>query len=100
VRLPRELYEQARSAVKQAGTASSINDFLIEALQEKLRQLREREIDRAFAEMGKDEEYQNEAVSLARSFAHSDWEAYKNSSARAAHDERPRKKGGSKTAKR
>lgn len=100
VRLPKDLYEQARTAVKEAGAASSINDFLVEAVQEKLRQLREREIDRAFAEMAYDEEYRNEAVALTRSFERSDWEAYRAATASASANERPRKKSSAKTSPR
>ena len=100
VRLPKELYEQARTAVKQSGAASSINDFFIEALREKLCELREQEIDRAFAAMGNDQEYQTESVALARSFAESDWEAYKAANPSVASDERRRKKNASKTPSR
>ena len=38
------------------------------------------EIDAAFAEMATDDEYLRESLSLAREFARSDWEAYKESS--------------------
>ncbi len=100
VRLPRDLYEQARTAVKEAGAASSINDFMVEAIEEKLRQLREKEIDRAFAEMARDEEYQRDAVGLARSFAHSDWEAYQAGNPSGENDEPTRKKKSSKTSSR
>ena len=100
VRLPKDLYEQARTAVKEAGAASSINDFLIEAVQEKLQQLREQEIDNAFAEMGHDKEYRNEAVALTRSFEKSDWEAYRAANASASANERPRKKSPAKTSTR
>ena len=44
VRLPRGLYEQARTAVRKPGVASSLNDFLIEAIEAKLHQLREQEM--------------------------------------------------------
>lgn len=100
VRLPRDLYEQARTAVRKTGIASSLNDFLIEAVEEKLRQMKEQEIDQAFAEMGNDEEYQREAISLARSFEQSDWEAYKVANASALTNERSRKKRSPKTASR
>src|ERR1043165_1209951 len=88
VRLPKDLYEQARNAVKEAGAASSINDFMVEAIEEKLRQLREQEIDRAFVAMGTDGEYQRDAVALAKSFAKSDWEAYQAGSPSGKTDER------------
>jgi Arc/MetJ-type ribon-helix-helix transcriptional regulator len=100
VRLPKDLYEQARSAVKEAGAASSINDFMVEAIEEKLRQLREQEIDRAFADMGSDEEYQKDSISLAESFARSDWEAYQSANASGAKNERSRKKTTTKTSPR
>lgn len=100
IRLPRDLYEQARTAVKEAGVASSLNDFLIAALQGKLRELREEEIDRAFAEMSSDERYQEEAVALARSFANSDWEAYQAGNAVGRKNAAIRKKNPSKTSTR
>jgi hypothetical protein len=76
VRLPKKVYEQARAAVKESKAASSINDFLVEAVEERLRQLREKEIDDAFAAMAQDPDYQRDAVELARSFEKSDWEAH------------------------
>lgn len=100
VRLPKELYEQARTAVKEAGAASSINDFMVEAVEEKLRQLREQEIDRAFAEMRSDQDYQRDAVDLARSFARSDWEAFRSVNAVDTKHERSRKKSSTKTSPR
>ena len=100
VRMPRDLYEQARTAAKKIGAASSLNDFLIEAVEEKLRQLKEQEIDLAFAEMGKDEDYQREAITLTQSFEKSDWEAYKVANASAFTNEHPRKKRSPKPASR
>jgi hypothetical protein len=76
VRLPKRVYEQARAAVKESKVASSINDFLVEAVEERLRQLREKEIDDAFAAMAQDPDYQRDAVAMARSFETSDWEAH------------------------
>ena len=99
VRLPRVLYEEARTAVRQAGAAASMNDFLVEAVEEKLRQIREQEIDEAFAEMGQDKQYQAEALALTRSFESSDWEAYQIANATANND-RPRKKRSSKSTTR
>lgn len=100
IRIPKDLYEEARTAVKEAGAASSINDFLVEAVEEKLRVLREQEIDKAFAEMGADKEYQQQAVALTRSFEKSDWEAYKSANVSPTRDERSRKKSSSKTSSR
>jgi Arc/MetJ-type ribon-helix-helix transcriptional regulator len=81
VRLPKDLYEQARTAVRDTGVASSINDFLVAAVAEKLQLLREQEIDAAFAEMARDPEYQKSAIEMAKSFERSDWEAYQVSEA-------------------
>lgn len=100
IRLPRELYEQARTAVGKAGAAASLNDFLIEAVEEKLRQLKEGEIDEAFAGMGRDTEYQTEALALARSFEKSDWEAYRVANAATENNERSRKKRKTKSPTR
>ncbi|HZR66195.1 MAG TPA: hypothetical protein VFA85_13660 [Terriglobales bacterium] len=99
VRLPRDLYEQARTAVQQSGIAASMNDFLVEAVEEKLRQIKEQEIDQAFAEMGRDEQYQAEALALTRSFEKSDWEAYQVGNATVIN-ERSRKKRSSKATPR
>ena len=90
IRLPKDLYEQARTAVKEAGAASSMNDFLVAAVEEKLQQLREEEIDAAFAEMAHDPEYQNSAIEMVKSFERSDWEAYQVSEA-AQNAHRPTK---------
>jgi Arc/MetJ-type ribon-helix-helix transcriptional regulator len=100
VRLPRGLYEQARTAVKKGGVASSLNDFLIAALEEKLREMKEQELDEAFAQMGKDEEYQREAIALARSFEKSDWEAYKVANASNLTNGSSAKKRSPKSASR
>jgi hypothetical protein len=82
VRLPKGVYEQAKAVVKRGSAeASSINDFLVEAVQDKLRQLREKEIDAAFAGMADDSEYRQSAIEMAQSFEKSDWEAYQASEA-------------------
>ena len=100
VRLPYDLYEQVRTAAKKTGAACSLNDFLIAAVAEKLRQMKEQEFDQAFAEMGKDAEYQRESIALARSFEKSDWEAYKVANASILTNEPSRKKRSSKSASR
>lgn len=87
-------------AVKDGGAASSINDFLVEAVQDKLQQLREQEIDTAFAAMGSDEEYQKEAVALARSFEQSDWGAYQALDEGTNTHARSRKKSAPKASSR
>ena len=100
VRLPKVLYEQARKAVKDAGVAASLNEFLVEAVAEKLRRFRNLQIDAAFAGMAEDESYRHEAIALAGAFEQSDWEAYQSPAFAVDTHERPRsKKKSAKTAK-
>jgi hypothetical protein len=75
VRLPRRVYERAKTAVEQSAAASSFNDFVVQAIEHKLQQLTEAEIDAAFAHMAEDLDYQRHAVGLAKEFEKSDWEA-------------------------
>ena len=75
VRLPKRVYDLAKTAVKQSEAASSFNDFVVQAIEQKLQQLTESEIDAAFAHMAGDPAYQHDAVALAEQFARSDWDA-------------------------
>lgn len=101
IRLPKMLYEQARKAVNEAGIAASLNEFLVEAVAEKLRQFRDRQIDAAFAEMANDQSYRHEAKALAGSFELSDWEAYRSHGlSQDAHEPSRSKKKSAKTTKR
>jgi Arc/MetJ-type ribon-helix-helix transcriptional regulator len=74
VRVPRHIYEQARSAIER-GQASSFNEFIVQAIEEKVRRLTEAEIDAAFSQMASDTDYQRDAVAMATEFEKSDWEA-------------------------
>ncbi len=74
VRLPRHVYERAKTVALQS-QASSFNEFVVQAIEEKVRRLREAEIDAAFAQMANDDEYQCSSIALAREFEKSDWEA-------------------------
>ena len=101
IRLPKFLYEQARKAVTEAGVAASLNEFLVDAVAERLRQFRNRQIDAAFAGMAEDEAYRQEATALAGSFELSDWEAYRFPGLGAdAHEPSRSKKKSAKTTKR
>ena len=85
----------------EAGIAPSLNEFLVDAVAEKLRQFRERQIDAAFAGMAEDESYRQEAAALAGSFERSDWEAYQaHGLGGEAHDASRSKKKSAKTTKR
>ena len=79
VRLPRPIYEQAKSIVTKekigTGTSISLNDFIVTAIKAYLKVYKRRQIDAAFAGMAEDADYQKEASLLAEEFEHSDWEA-------------------------
>lgn len=77
VRLPRHVYEQAKTVVLQS-QASSFNEFVVQAIEEKVRRLTEAEIDAAFAQMATDEDYQRGSIALASEFEKSDWEAFRS----------------------
>jgi hypothetical protein len=74
VRLPRQVYERAKRVVEKSETASSFNDFVVRAIEEKLHHLSETEIDAAFGQMADDPDYQRDSIALAREFEKSDWE--------------------------
>jgi len=74
VRLPRHVYERAKTVVVQS-QASSFNEFVVQAIEEKVRRLTEAEIDAAFAQMAHDTDYERTSIALAQEFAKSDWEA-------------------------
>ncbi len=75
VRLPKQVYERARQVVEKSETASSFNEFVVRAIEEKLHHLSESEIDAAFGQMADDPNYQHDSVAMAQEFEKSDWEA-------------------------
>ena len=75
VRLPRRVYELAKTAVEKSDAASSFNDFVVQAIEQKLEQLTEAEIDAAFTHMADDFDYQHDAIALTQEFEKSDWGA-------------------------
>jgi hypothetical protein len=78
IRMPAALYSQARMAVDEGlEEIPSINDFVVKAVKEKLRRIREAKIDAAFSRMGSDEKYLRATAEVSRDFADSDWEAFK-----------------------
>ena len=74
VRVPRHVYEQARTVIER-GQASSFNEFVVQAIAEKVHRLTEAEIDAAFSQMASDSDYQRNAIAMATEFEKSDWEA-------------------------
>jgi hypothetical protein len=86
VRMPRQVFEQAKTVVGRA-QAASFNEFVIQAVEEKLRRMSEAEIDEAFAHMAHDADYRRDSVALTREFEKSDWEALQSPTAeRSAQD--------------
>jgi hypothetical protein len=75
VRLPRNVYERVKVVVVKS-QASSFNEFVVQAIEEKVRRMTEAEIDAAFAQMASDSDYQREAIALSSDFEKSDWEAF------------------------
>ena len=77
VRLPRQVYERAKTVVMRS-QASSFNEFVVQAIEEKVRRLTEAEIDAAFGQMAHDVDFQSSSIALASEFERSDWEAFKS----------------------
>lgn len=65
--LPRDLIERADLAVKE-GFAKSRNQFVAKAVAELLAAVETEKIDRAFAGMEEDVEYQKEALLIEKEF--------------------------------
>ena len=79
VRLPRRLYEEARRALEKGDTeANSLNDLLVQSLEERLKQLRRQFIDAEFAEMKNDTQYHRESAAMAQQFASNDRETLRS----------------------
>ena len=76
LRMPQHIYERAKSALGRSSD-TSFNEFVLEAIEEKLHRLSEAEIDAAFAQMAEDRDHQEDSVKQAREFEKSDWEALK-----------------------
>ncbi len=74
ITIPDSLAEQVDLLV-QAGTTKSRNQFIVEALEDKVKQMKDIQLDAEFAEMATDAEYQQEALEIEREFALSDYEA-------------------------
>lgn len=73
--MPRPLYERAKM-VSARFQAASFNEFVVQAIEEKVQRLTEAEIDGAFAQMADDPNYQSSSISLAKQFEMSDWNAF------------------------
>jgi hypothetical protein len=84
VRVPRHIYDRAKTVIERF-KVSSFNEFVVQAIEEKVHRLTEAEIDAAFAQMAHDENYQRSSLKLANEFLKSDWEAFNSG---ATHEPR------------
>ena len=71
------MYERIKTVVVQS-EASSFNEFVLQAIEEKVRRLTEAKIDSAFAQMANDEDYKRASIAMVDEFAQSDWEVFKS----------------------
>lgn len=75
VRIPKALCEEASVFIGEQADACTLNELVVESLREKLRKLREKSIDEAFAGMATDARYQQVAQQIANEFESSDFHA-------------------------
>lgn len=80
VRVPRHVYQQAKTVIDRSQGAS-FNEFVVQAIEEKVLRLTEAEIDAAFAQMSQDPDYKHDSVALAQEFEKSDWQAFESTGA-------------------
>jgi hypothetical protein len=76
VRMPKVVYEEAKTIVQRREEVSSVNEFIVEAVKDKLREISEAEIDAAFVLMASDPDYTRDAIAMTREFEKSDWDAF------------------------
>lgn len=76
IRLPRSVYEKAKSLVdERVIDVGTFNELVVAALLAYIKAARRKQIDRAFAAMAEDTDYQKEAQMIAIDFEEADWEA-------------------------
>ena len=98
VRVPRHVYEQAKTAMERS-QRSSFNEFVVQAIEEKVRRLTEAEIDAAFAQMAEDPAYQRDSVAMTQEFEKSDWEAFEPGTSTGRGKVHPRSRPNARTSK-
>ncbi|OFW00710.1 MAG: hypothetical protein A3G20_02420 [Acidobacteria bacterium RIFCSPLOWO2_12_FULL_59_11] len=77
LRLPRPIYEQAKSIVEERlVNVASFNDLVVAALLAYIKRVKRRQIDLAFRAMAEDTDFQKEASLISAEFEESDWEAF------------------------
>jgi predicted DNA-binding protein len=92
LRLPRAVYERAKTAAKDSGISSSFNEFVVRAIEDKLQELSEAKIDAAFSHMATDSNYRQGSISMTQEFEKSDWEALQSAGAAHEHAKTPASK--------
>ncbi|WP_319421397.1 CopG family ribbon-helix-helix protein [Pleurocapsa sp. FMAR1] len=73
ITIPDDLAQQIDKIINQLDIPSR-NQFIIEALEAKLKELEDRKIDDEFALMAEDLEYRQEALDLEQEFIRADFE--------------------------
>lgn len=73
ITIPDTLASQVDSLI-QSGNIKSRNQFIVEALEDKIKQIKEIQLDSEFAQMATDEDYQKEALEIEEDFAFADAE--------------------------
>lgn len=81
VRIPTPLIDQVRPFLLK-GSARSVNEFVADSVAQRLRELRDAEIDQAFAAMSDDADYQAESIKVSKEFEASDWHSLQRSEGR------------------
>jgi metal-responsive CopG/Arc/MetJ family transcriptional regulator len=76
ITIPDSLVAQVDSLVAM-GNIKTRNQFIVEALETKVKQMRDTQIDAQFAQMANDSDYITEALAIENEFADSDREAFK-----------------------
>lgn len=73
ITIPDTLASQVDSLI-QSGNIKSRNQFIIEALEDKVKQIKNIQLDSEFAEMATDEDYQKETLEIEEEFTFADAE--------------------------
>ena len=73
ITIPDDLAKQVDSLIAE-GNIKSRNQFIVEALTDKVKQIRDIQLDAEFAQMAIDKEYQQEAMEIEREFEFADAE--------------------------
>lgn len=76
ITISESLVQQVDKLISQ-GEIKTRNQFIVEALEDKVRQIRDLQLDEEFVGMADDMEYQQEALEIEQKFTSSDYEVIK-----------------------